>query len=191
MNHFKKLAGILLLIPISAHAYDFTWYMQIGISAYEEDIETNIGSGEGARSGVGLKINDFIGFEMNIDRANPTSPKDLVEILDASSYSIKTVSNRYISLLTTLTRPISDQVALIGKVGVSYYRNSRTIEVFDVGATRSDRTKLAGISPVVSAGLLFSFDKKERHQLEVSITRFNKTEVQATALTATWRMNFI
>lgn len=186
----KKLAIILLFLQLSANADEITWYTLLGPSFFDENIETNVGSGAGGRGGLGLEITDRLAVEVVIDRANPTPPDDLAASINASSYEITTVSNRYISGFVVLRTPLSERISLICKTGLSRYSNEIEINVLDQNNASRSREENSGVSPSISGGLLFSIDRYDKHQVEFAITRFTESVVRATTLSVAWRVNF-
>lgn len=207
MKNFKLLiatvVATLLAMPLSAQSFEIDWYGFGGLSAYQKDVDTAVGTAPGFQLGIGTQLSRTFGVEFVYQQAPPIDPEEVVKYLTEegwsfSDYTIETYSNRYFSALGTVSYPFPGTSAnFVGKLGIAYYRveanmnlTNLTTLLNDNPVTLSIDTKDKGTTPLASLGVLFPFGKRDMNDLELSLTHMFKDEVKATSLNCTFRRRF-
>lgn len=193
----------LFLFACPLLSEEANWYVFGGTSIYNEDSGTLIGEGLGLRVGVGSQFNPIIGIEICLDRADTLDHASLasrieeVNDIKLHSYEIETRANLYLSLLGTVTLPMSDQVSFIGKAGYTRYSVESQIEIvhaeddfleyFFYSGSWDIMNKASGNDAIISLGLLVQARKKSA--IEFSLTKVSG-DWGTIYLNGTWRYVF-
>lgn len=204
MKNFKlwiaTVVATMLAMPLCAQSFEIDWYGFGGLSAYQTDVDTAVGTASGFQLGIGSQLNRTFGIEFVYQQAPPIEPDEVLKYLteegwSLSEYMIETYSNQYFSMLGTWSYPFPGTSAFfVGKLGVAYYRveaNMSLSTLLDENPVRlSVHTTDKGTTPLASFGVLFPFGKRDMNDFELSLTHMFKDEVKATSLNCTFRRRF-
>lgn len=172
------------------------FYGTLGVSFFEEDVETLVGRGTGLHLGAGFQITDLIGIEFAIDTAPAFDNENLfVEELEKEfgtlfEYEYVIQPNFYATLMGTLTFKLEDDFSTIIKGGLASYEVEIEELLFESRYYfRRDSNPIIedGSDAVFSVGVLYH--RNEKQDFEFSITQVFG-DAEALSLNCYWRYKF-
>lgn len=195
---FSILFIFILSVPnLTAQNDETQFYGTVGVSFFEEDVETLFGRGTGLHLGAGVQITDLIGIEFAIDTAPAFDNENLfVEELEKDfgtlyEYEFVIQPNFYASLMGTLTFKLEDDdFSTIIKAGLSSYEVEIEKLLFESRFyTRRNSNPIIedGSDAVFSIGVLYH--RNEKQDFEFSITQVFG-DAEALSLNCYWKYKF-
>lgn len=175
------------------------WYGLGGLSWYSQDKTIAVGGGLGVRAGVGFQWSRKFSFELVWDITRKIHPgtyqEHLLETLNVpdvvANFKIEADANQYLSALGSMTIPTSENVSLIGKIGVARFWRFQTADIqFESGNRYMSHNDRQGYSGVLSAGIQVYVPWWTATSVEFSFTHLFKTEVNSTFLSASIKFPF-
>lgn len=183
---------------------DLQFFVTGGLSNFREDVRSTVGDGAAPRFAIGLQYNRWFGLELYAETAPALSPISLLEDLEkhlnqtATSFSVRTTSNRYLGFLSKYSFDLNKGLSLVGKVGLARF------EAQDTSArlkwkNEADQSLFTfhkldggvkGYSPVVSFGYEASFSNRKRASMELFLTQMFDDKVKNLSLSTTFKHKF-
>lgn len=173
----------------------FNIYVLGGISLYEEDVDNAVGGGRGLRLGAGAQVTQKFGVEWIVDITPNIETYLIGEVLTdfiGEPYKLETSGHVYSTLFFTSKFSVAKNLSAVAKFGYSSHVYEIEYEFRRSGQNErvEYRLKENESTPVVSLGVMFPIRSEQRSLIEVSVTRFFKESVSATALNFSLRQKF-
>ncbi|MXX95911.1 MAG: hypothetical protein F4039_10040 [Gammaproteobacteria bacterium] len=192
---------LLVLLPLSLSAQDkrdlpgLNLYIVGGPSFYPEDVDAAVGEGLGIRIGAGMQFTERFGVEWLLDITPNIETYLISEILDeliGDTYKLETTGHIYSSLFATTNISLTKGIDFVAKLGYSSHVYEVIYEFQEEQSTTLARHRYREKenTPVAALGFQFPIRRERESTLEISITRFLKENVNATALNISLKQVF-
>lgn len=175
-------------------------YVVGNLSLFSEDVEVRHGDGIGFGAGIGFQFNKLLALELAWDSAPAVESVKLNDYLQAQPivpntrryFDVKTEANRFVSFFGVASLKVSDQLSLVGKVGVARSWRLETVHFRLPQASDVIRTDISEqlYSPVVSAGFRLKLPRFENASIELKTTRFLRDKLKSSFFGASIKFPF-
>ena len=189
-------------IPLVAERNDGCVYFLGGLTIFPEGTSIEIASkeGYGNRWGMGFQFNSFFGLEIARDSAPAIEDASIVKIFErdlestVTNYEIKSSYNRFSSLVSTFSVPVSKYTKIIGKAGYANYSYQSKVMFTSNSGIQFDG-KLEedyGLTPTASLGVRFPLWRGSgpRVGIEFAMSKVFEEEVESTWSTMSFFFRF-
>lgn len=192
---------VIVLLPLSLSAQDkhdlpnLNLYLVGGPSFYPEDVDAAVGKGLGIRIGAGMQFTERFGVEWLLDITPNIETYLISEILEeviGDTYKLETSGHIYSSLFATTNFSLTKHIDFVVKLGYSSHVYEVSYEFQEEQSTVLARYQYREKenTPVAALGFQFPIRRERESTLEISLTRFLKENVNATALNLSLKQVF-